>query len=132
MTKYELLYIIRPNIDDAAKTALVERFDKILTDNGATIESSKDWEKKRLAYEIQNFREGIYHLINLEAETDSSALSEFDRLAKINEDILRHMFVTVEEFPGLPKTAAAKPRRSVEKEVAEAEAAPADNADNND
>ena len=36
-TKYEILYIIRPNIDEDAKTALVERFDTILTENGATI-----------------------------------------------------------------------------------------------
>lgn len=110
MTKYELLYIIRPNIDDAAKTALVERFDKILTDNGATIESSKDWEKRRLAYEIKKFREGIYHLVNLEAESTAAALSEFDRLAKINEDILRHMIVIVEEFPNLPKS--SRPARN--------------------
>lgn len=114
MTKYELLYIIRPNIDDAAKTALVERFDKILTDNGATIESSKDWEKRRLAYEIKNFREGIYHIVNLEAESTAAALGEFDRLAKINGDILRHMFVIVEEFPNLPK--AVRPVRNARAE----------------
>jgi Ribosomal protein S6 len=40
-TKYEITYIIRPDLDDAAKTALVERFDKIVTDNGAEIISSK-------------------------------------------------------------------------------------------
>jgi small subunit ribosomal protein S6 len=96
MTKYEILYIIRPNIDEEAKTALVERFDAILTDNGATIVESKDWEKRRLAYEIKDFREGLYHIVNIEAATDSAATSEFDRLAKINGDILRHMIVKVE------------------------------------
>ena len=95
-TKYEILYIIRPNIDEDAKTALVERFDTILTENGATISESKDWEKRRLAYEINDFREGIYHIATFEAETTSEALSEFDRLAKINLDILRHMIVKVE------------------------------------
>lgn len=43
-TKYEITYIIRPNIDEEAKTALVERFDTILKDNGAEIIDSKDWE----------------------------------------------------------------------------------------
>ena len=95
-TKYEILYIVRPNIDEDAKTALVERFDTILTENGATISESKDWEKRRLAYEINDFREGIYHIATFEAETTSEALSEFDRLAKINLDILRHMIVKVE------------------------------------
>ena len=94
-TKYEILYIIRPNIDEDAKTALVERFDTILTENGATISESKDWEKRRLAYEIQDFREGLYHIVNVEAN-DDVALKEFDRLSKINADILRHMIVKLD------------------------------------
>jgi len=96
MTKYEILYIIRPNIEEEEKKALVERFDKILTDNGAENLESKDWETRKLAYEIQDFREGIYRIATLEAETDALALSEFDRLAKINADILRHMVTKVE------------------------------------
>lgn len=125
MTKYELLYIIRPNIDDAAKTALVERFDGVLTDNGATIVESKTWEKRRLAYEVKDFKEGIYQIINLEAKSDSAALSEFDRLAKISPDILRHMFVIVEEFvaPKAPK--ASRKAKTEDTEVAEEIAAPA-------
>lgn len=94
-TKYEILYLIRPNIDEEAKSALVERFDNILTDNGANIEESKDWEKRRLAYEIGGFREGLYHIVNLTAE-NADAINEFDRLAKINGDILRHMIVKKE------------------------------------
>ena len=66
MAKYEILYIIRPNI-----------------------------EKRRLAYEIQDFREGLYHVVNVEAN-DDAALNEFDRLSKINGDILRHMIVKLD------------------------------------
>ncbi len=97
MTKYEILYIIRPNIDEESKNAVVARFDEILTSNGAVIVESKDWEKRKLAYEIKDFREGLYHIVTLEAESTSEATSEFDRLAKINEDILRHMIVKVED-----------------------------------
>jgi len=56
---------------------------------------SKDWEKRRLAYEIQDFREGLYHIVNVEAN-DDAALKEFDRLSKINADILRHMIVKLD------------------------------------
>ncbi len=91
-SKYEILYIVRPNLDEAAKKDLVERFDALLTNNGAEIIESKDWAKRRLAYEINDFREGIYHLITLTDE-DSEAIDEFARLAKINNDILRHMIV---------------------------------------
>ena len=44
-SKYEILYIIRPNIDEAAKAELVARFDAVLTDNGAVVVESKDWAK---------------------------------------------------------------------------------------
>ena len=92
---YEIMYIIRPNIDEEAKTALVNRFDSILKDNGAEVLESKLWGKRRLAYEIQDFREGLYHVVNVEAN-DDAALNEFDRLSKINGDILRHMIVKVD------------------------------------
>ncbi|MDR0922512.1 MAG: 30S ribosomal protein S6 [Lactobacillales bacterium] len=96
MTNYEILYIIRPNIDEEAKTALVDRFDSILKDNGAEVSESKDWEKRRLAYEINGFREGIYHIVNVSAPSTAAAINEFDRLAKINDGILRHMIVKLE------------------------------------
>ena len=95
-TKYEIMYIIRPNIDEEAKTALVERFDTILKDNGAEVIESKDWEKRRLAYEMNGFREGIYHIVNVTSPSTAGAINEFDRLAKINGDILRHMIVKEE------------------------------------
>ncbi|MFV0560391.1 MAG: 30S ribosomal protein S6 [Enterococcus sp.] len=95
-TKYEIMYIIRPNIDEEAKTALIERFDTILKDNGAEVIESKDWEKRRLAYEINGYREGIYHIVKASSPASATAVNEFDRLAKINDDIVRHMIVKEE------------------------------------
>lgn len=94
--KYEILYIIRPDMNDDSKKELVERFDAIIKDNGSEVVESKDWAKRRLAYEINDFKEGIYHLINVEA-SDAKAIDEFDRLARINRDILRHMIVRIED-----------------------------------
>ena len=64
-TKYEILYIIRPDLTDDAKKELVERFDSILTENGTEVVESKDWAKKRFAYEINDYKEGIYHIVNV-------------------------------------------------------------------
>ncbi|MDR3241912.1 MAG: 30S ribosomal protein S6 [Lactobacillaceae bacterium] len=89
---YELTYIVRPDLDSDAKKALVERFDAILKDNGATIAESADWANRRFAYEIAGYHEGTYHIVNFSADNDA-AINEFDRLAKISEDILRHMVV---------------------------------------
>ncbi|WP_243387213.1 30S ribosomal protein S6 [Bacillus kexueae] len=95
MRKYEIMYIIRPNIEEDAKKALVERFNGILTENGAEIAEVKEWGKRRLAYEINDLREGIYMIVKV--ASNNEAIDEFSRLARINEDILRHIVVKEEE-----------------------------------
>ena len=95
MRKYEIMYIIRPTVEDEAKKALIERFDEVFTSNGAENIESKEWGKRRLAYEIDDLREGFYQLIKLNAET--IAIDEFTRLANINEEIIRHMIVRIED-----------------------------------
>ncbi|WP_335871908.1 30S ribosomal protein S6 [Bacillus sp. 2205SS5-2] len=95
MRKYEFMYIIRPTVDDEAKKAVVERFSNVLTSNGAEIIESKDWGKRRLAYEINDFRDGFYQLVTV--KSGSEAVNEFDRLAKISDDIIRHIVIKEEE-----------------------------------
>lgn len=95
MRAYEILYVIRPDIEEDAKKALVERFDNLLTSNGAEIVESKEWGKRRLAYEINDYKEGFYQIIKLNSEVD--ATNEFERLAKISNDIIRHMIVRDEQ-----------------------------------
>ncbi|MGG0185414.1 30S ribosomal protein S6 [Bacillus rhizoplanae] len=95
MKKYEIMYIIRPNMEEEAQKALVERFAGVLTDNGAEIINTKDWGKRRLAYEINDLRDGFYMILNVNSNPE--AVKEFDRLAKISEDIIRHIVVKNEE-----------------------------------
>ncbi|TVT28030.1 30S ribosomal protein S6 [Salinicoccus cyprini] len=95
MKAYEILYVIRPDIEEDAKKAVVERFDNVLTSQGAEIVESKEWGKRRLAYEINDFKEGFYHIIKVNADVE--ATSEFDRLAKINNDMIRHIIVVDEQ-----------------------------------
>lgn len=95
MKKYEIMYIIRPNMEEEAQKALVERFAGVLTENGAEIINTKDWGKRRLAYEINDLRDGFYMILNV--NSNSEAVKEFDRLAKISEDIIRHIVVKDEE-----------------------------------
>lgn len=94
MRKYEIMYIIRPTLEDEARKSLIERFDDVLTSNGAEIIESKEWGKRRLAYEIDDLREGYYQLVT--ANAGSEAIDEFTRLANINEGIIRHMTVRVD------------------------------------
>ncbi|ANU26915.1 30S ribosomal protein S6 [Planococcus versutus] len=91
MREYELMYIMQPAIEDEAKKALVERFNNMLISNGAEIIESKEWGKRRLAYEINDLREGFYQIVKINAGTE--AINEYTRLANINEDIIRHIAV---------------------------------------
>ncbi|ACJ35201.1 Ribosomal protein S6 [Anoxybacillus flavithermus WK1] len=95
MRKYEIMYIIRPNMEEEARKAVVERFNNVLTENGAEITNVKEWGKRRLAYEIEKFRDGYYMILNVVAKP--AAVQEFDRLARISEDIIRHIVVKEEE-----------------------------------
>ncbi|WP_062200888.1 30S ribosomal protein S6 [Massilibacterium senegalense] len=95
MRKYEIMYIIRPNMEEEAQKALIERFNNVLTEQGAEITKFTEMGKRRLAYEINDFREGYYVLINLVAQP--AAVQEFDRLAKISDDIIRFMTIKDEK-----------------------------------
>ena len=94
MRKYEVMFAVQPRIDEEAKKAVVDRFVNILSE-GAEVEV-KDLGKKRLAYEIEDFTDAFYYVVELTSETDAST-KEFDRLAKISDDIIRHMVVRLEK-----------------------------------
>jgi len=95
MRDYEIMYIIRPDIEEEAQTALIERFNTVLTDNGAEIEKVEEMGKKRFAYTIGDYRDGYYVLLNF--KSDQNAIDEFDRQAKYSEDIVRHLIVRADD-----------------------------------
>ena len=93
--KYEIMFIVRPNLEEASVKAVAKSFEKTLKDNGAKIVESKDLGQKELAYEINGFKTGYYYLINIESK-DAKAINEFDRLALISEDVIRHLIIKEE------------------------------------
>lgn len=94
MRKYEIMYIIAPNLEEAATKETIERYNEVLTSNGAELEKVDEMGKRRLAYEINDFHEGFYVLINVQA--GSEAIAEFNRLIKINENVIR-VLITKDE-----------------------------------
>jgi small subunit ribosomal protein S6 len=91
MNKYEVLYIIDAAIDDAAKDALVDRFSKLVTDNGGEVESVDKWGVKKFAYEMNFKNEGYYVLMNFSANPDLPA--EMERQMRISDDVIRYLVV---------------------------------------
>ncbi|GGI37277.1 MULTISPECIES: 30S ribosomal protein S6 [Staphylococcus] len=92
MRTYEIMYIVRPNIEEDAKKAVVERFNGILDSEGSEVLEEKDWGKRRLAYEINDFKEGFYNIVRIKTD-NNKATDEFQRLAKINDDIIRYIVI---------------------------------------
>jgi small subunit ribosomal protein S6 len=95
MRKYEIMYIVRTTISVEEMKAVIKTFEGILTSNGATIVSSKDMGQKELAYEIKDNKSGDYFVVNIEAN-DDKAVKEFDRLALISQDVIRHLITRLD------------------------------------
>lgn len=96
MRKYEIMFIVRPEVDEDTRKNTVKDLEKALTSNKANITLSKELGQKELAYEIKKCKSGFYYLYNLEAK-DDKAIKEFDRLARIDENIIRHLILNIEK-----------------------------------
>lgn len=95
MKKYEIMYIIRADIEEKLVKETKESFEKILTSKKAKVLSSKEMGQKKLAYEIKKVSNGYYYLLNVEAPVD--AINEFDRKARLDENVLRHLIIKLDE-----------------------------------
>ena len=95
MNKYEIMFIVKSENDEKTIKDTVSAFEKVLTDMEAKIVNKKDMGQKKLAYPIKKQVRGNYYLFNVEASV--AAINEFDRKAKIDENILRHIVIREEE-----------------------------------
>lgn len=95
MRKYESLFIIRPDLDEEATNAEIEKFKGILGKNGAEEITVDLWGKRKLAYEINKFTEGYYALFKF--SSDPAAASELERNFKISDNIIRYLVVRQDE-----------------------------------
>ena len=100
MKKYEIMFIVRPTLSEDEIKKVAANFQKVLESNGATITNVDAWGQKTLAYEIKvgnnTYKSGYYFVINIEA-SDDKAVKEFDRLALISNDIIRHIVIKKED-----------------------------------
>jgi small subunit ribosomal protein S6 len=91
MRNYELMYIIRTDIEQDVVQSTVEKFQGIITNGGGEISKHDLMGKRRLAYEINKFRDGHYVLVHFNAEP--AVVTELDRVMKISDEIIRHLIV---------------------------------------
>ena len=109
MRTYEVLFILSPQVTEEETTTLVADFKSVAERNGATLKSEDAWGRRRLAYPIHKFNEGIYHLFVLESD---SSLSELDRRMKNVDRVLRHVIVRTDlEQKRADKLAKRNPKK---------------------
>ncbi|HEV8657621.1 MAG TPA: 30S ribosomal protein S6 [Thermoanaerobaculia bacterium] len=109
MRTYEVLFILSPQIPEEETTALISEFRSIAEKTGATLKNEEAWGRRRLAYPIQKFTEGNYHLFVFESD---GSLAELDRRMRNSEPVLRHIIVrTDEDLKRADKLAKRHPKK---------------------
>lgn len=95
MRNYEIMYVLKPDLDEEKVADVMEKFANLINTNGGEVVSTDKWGKRRLAYEINDYREGIYILVNFKGEAGTA--QELDRVMKITDGILRFMIIKKDE-----------------------------------
>jgi len=91
MRNYELMYIIRPDVETDTVQAVAEKIQDVIRNGGGEVRKHEVMGKRRLAYEIGKFREGIYVLVLFSAEP--SLVAELERVLRITDEVVRHLVI---------------------------------------
>lgn len=94
MRRYELMLVLRPDAPDERISAIIDRATRQIATDGGQIVKVAPWGRRRLAYPIERYREGSYHIVVFEAP--AGTIAEIERSLLITEEVLRHLVVRQE------------------------------------
>ena len=94
MNKYETVFIINPSVEEAGVKELTQKFSDLINSDGK-VESVEEMGKRKLAYEIKKNVEGIYMLINIEA--NPALIKELERVYRITDEVIKFIVVRKDE-----------------------------------
>lgn len=95
MSKFEVMYIINAGVEDDKRAALIESLNGIITREGGKVVNVNEWGMRDFAYRIDDMSKGYYVVVNFEA--DNAGVKEFDRLMRINPNVVRFLIVNMDE-----------------------------------
>lgn len=100
MRNYEIMFIVKPTLAEVEISKVAEDLKKTLESYGSKVTSVDAWGQRTLAYEIKKrsevFKSGYYYVYQVEAN-DDLGVKEFDRLAGISADVIRHLIIRKED-----------------------------------
>ncbi len=94
MRNYELMSIFRPDLEDQALQDAVEKLGGLITARGGEVSSSDIWGRRRLAYSINDFRDGIYNVSQI--KLDPKNADELERSLQLNDQIIRYLLIRLD------------------------------------
>lgn len=94
MKNYESVVIFYPDVEEEERKKVLDRLSAIINSDGELLEI-EEWGDRKFAYEINYYSNGIYYLFKFKANND--ALTEFDRISKIQDSIIRHMTINLDK-----------------------------------
>ncbi|MFC4138193.1 30S ribosomal protein S6 [Microbacterium bovistercoris] len=118
--QYELMVILTPELDERQVAPNLDKFLKVITNDGGSIDKVDIWGKRRFAYEINKKTEGIYAVVNFTATSEATV--ELDRQLKLSELVFRTKVLRAEEAQAM---VAAEAKRAADKAARKPKAAKA-------
>jgi small subunit ribosomal protein S6 len=91
MRKYEISYIIAPNLTEEDRDTVINELNDVFTSHDSEVLNVRKWGMRDLAYEIKDFKKGFYVILSVNSTEE--ARKEFDRILHIREDILRYLII---------------------------------------
>ena len=95
MTKYEVMFIVKTTLDENTVKATAESLKSVITEMNGKVENTKEMGQRTLAYPIYKEVNGFYYVLTVEASNE--AIAELDRKARLNENIIRHQIIKLDE-----------------------------------
>jgi small subunit ribosomal protein S6 len=96
MRDYELMVVLDPNLDEEAINAVNARLETLVTRRGGAVQDVQAWGRRRLAYPIARYRDGVYVLSRLQLRPESTV--EIERALKLTESVIRHLLVRADNL----------------------------------
>jgi small subunit ribosomal protein S6 len=90
MNHYEVVFLVHPDQSDSVP-AMIEKYQKLIDDNGGKVHRTEDWGRRQLAYLINDIHKAHYVLLNIEC--NSKTLSELTNIFRFNDAIMRHLVI---------------------------------------
>ena len=100
MAFYESVVITRPELTESQVESLINELTSIISTENGKVHSTESWGLRNLAYKINKNKKGHYFLINIDC--NPSAISEYERQMRINEDIIRFLTIKIDHISDKP------------------------------